>query len=50
LKLSDEQISQFQILYKKTFNEELSKEAALSKAIKLCNLINVVRTIKNRKV
>lgn len=50
MKLSDEQISKFQILYKKTFNEELTKEAALSMAIKLFNLINVIRTIKNRKV
>ena len=40
--LSDEQIKQFQILYKRHFNEDISKEEALKKGIRLINLIRVV--------
>mgnify|MGYP000922325709 CR=1 FL=1 len=46
--LSDEQIEQFQILYKRHFNEDISKEEALKKGIRLINLVRIVsRPIDN---
>ena len=40
--LSDEQIKQFQILYKRHFNEDVTKEEALKKGIRLINLIRII--------
>lgn len=46
--LSDEQIKQFQILYKRHFNEDITKEEALEKGIHLINLVRIVsRPINN---
>lgn len=40
--LSEEQISQFQRLYKNQFGEEISKEAAAEKGAKLIQLIQAI--------
>lgn len=40
--LSDKQIKQFQTLYKRHFNEDISKEEALIKGIRLINLVRIV--------
>ena len=46
--LSDEQIKQFQILYKRHFNEDVTKEEALKKGIRLINLVRIIsRPINN---
>jgi hypothetical protein len=46
--LSDEQIKQFQILYKRHFNEDITREEALKKGIRLINLVRIVsRPINN---
>lgn len=41
MQLSSEQISQFQLLYKKRFGEEISREDAIEKGMKLVNLIEL---------
>lgn len=40
--LSDKQIKQFQMLYKRYFNEDITKEEALKKGISLINLLRIV--------
>lgn len=46
--LSDKQIKQFQILYKRHFNKNITKEEALKKGISLINLLRIVcRPINN---
>ena len=40
--LSDEQIKQFQILYKKRFGKEISREEAYEKGAKLLRLIELI--------
>jgi len=40
--LSDEQIKQFQALYKDTFGQDISKEEALRKGTKLVRLFEIV--------
>lgn len=40
--LSDEQITKFQMLYKKHFGKEISKEEALEKGIKLIRLVELI--------
>ncbi|MDD4110594.1 MAG: hypothetical protein PHS54_03465 [Clostridia bacterium] len=40
--LTDKQLEEFQLLYKKHFGEELSKQDALEKAISLINLVKIV--------
>ena len=40
--LSDEQIKQFQALYKNAFGKEISKEDALRKGTKLVRLFEIV--------
>lgn len=40
--LSDEQIKKFQELYKNRFGEEISREVAYEKAIKLIQLVELV--------
>ena len=40
--LSDKKITVFQALYKKHFNEELSKEEAYEKAAKLLRMVQLV--------
>ena len=42
MKLSDEDICKFQILYRNEFGIELSKEDAYEKGIKLLRLISIV--------
>ena len=46
--LSDAQIKRFQVLYKRHFNEDITKEEALKKGIRLINLLRIVcRPINN---
>jgi len=40
--LSDEQITKFQMLYKKHFGKEISREEALEKGIKLIRLVELI--------
>lgn len=40
--LSDEQIAQFQALYKSRFGEEISKEEAYAQGIKLIRLVEII--------
>ena len=40
--LSDEQIKQFQILYKKRFGKEISREEAYEQGAKLIRLIELI--------
>lgn len=40
--LSEDQIKQFQIIYKRHFNEDITKEKALEKGISLINLLRIV--------
>lgn len=40
--LSDDQITQFQKIWKKRFNENISKEEACEKGIKLINMVQLI--------
>lgn len=40
--LSDEQIAKFQVLYKKRFGKDISKEEAHTKGIRLIRLIEII--------
>lgn len=40
--LTNNQISQFQILYKNHFGKEISREEALEKGIKLLRLVEII--------
>lgn len=40
--LSDEQITKFQMLYKKRFGKEISREEAYEKGIKLMRLVEII--------
>jgi hypothetical protein len=40
--LSDERIAKFQALYKKHFSQELTKEDAYEKAVKLIRMVQLV--------
>jgi len=40
--LTDQEIAQFQILYKSRFNREISRAEALEKGMKLVNLIRLI--------
>ncbi len=40
--LSDEQIKQFQILYKKRFGKEISREESYEKGAKLIRLVELI--------
>lgn len=40
--LSDPQIKRFQVLYKRHFNEDITKEEALKKGIGLINLLRII--------
>ena len=40
--LSDEQIKQFQILYKNRFGKEISREEAYEKGVKLVRLVELI--------
>lgn len=40
--LSDVQVAQFQLLYKKHFGEEISRQRAIEKGEKLIRLVQVV--------
>jgi hypothetical protein len=40
--LSDKQIKQFQILYRRHFNEDITKDEALKKGISLINLLRII--------
>jgi len=40
--LSDEQIKQFQMLYKKQFGKEISREEAYEKGAKLVRLVELI--------
>ena len=42
MQLTDEHIAQFQVLYKKHFGKEISKEDALAKGIQLIRLLEAV--------
>lgn len=42
MQFTDEHIAEFQMLYKKHFGKEISKEVALDKAIRLVRLMKVV--------
>ena len=42
MKLTDEHIAEFQMLYKKHFGKDLSKEEALKKGIQLVRLLEAV--------
>ena len=42
MNLTDEHILEFQMLYKKHFGKEISKEDALAKGIRLIRLVEVV--------
>lgn len=42
MQLTDEHIAEFQMLYKKHFGKEISKEVALDKGLRLIRLIKVV--------
>ena len=40
--LTDEQITEYQKIYKKTFGKSISKKDALEQGIKLINLVSIV--------
>ncbi|MCK9320957.1 MAG: hypothetical protein M0P32_03020 [Bacteroidales bacterium] len=40
--LTDEQIKNFQVIYKKSFGKEISREDAYEKGIKLLNLMSAI--------
>ena len=40
--LSDEQIKQFQILYKNRFGKEISREGTYEKGVKLLRLVDLI--------
>lgn len=42
MNLTDENISEFQVLYKKHFGAEITKEQALEKGLRLIRLVEVV--------
>lgn len=42
MQLSSEQISQFQLLYKKRFGKEISREEAIDKGIKLVRFVELI--------
>jgi hypothetical protein len=49
MKLSDSQIESFQKLYKKHFGEEISRDVALDKGLRLLQLIEAVYKPINKK-
>jgi len=40
--LSDEQIIKFQMMYRKRFGKEISREAAYEKGVKLMRLVEII--------
>ncbi len=40
--LSDEQVTKFQVLYKKQFGREITKEEALEKGVKLVRMMQLI--------
>ena len=40
--LSDKQIKEFQIIYKKRFNKKITREEALAKGVKLISLMKLI--------
>ena len=47
--LSDKQITSFQLLWKKNFGEEISKEEAYNQGIRLVNLMRVICRPNNQQ-
>lgn len=47
--LSDKQITEFQTLYQRYFNKEISRKEANDKAIKLVNLIKIICSPDNKQ-
>jgi hypothetical protein len=50
MQISDKQIKKFQILYKKKFGEDISKQDALDQGIKLVRLVEVVLKEKAKMI
>lgn len=42
MRISDDKIKQFQVLYKKHFGQEISKDEALEKGTKLVELMSLI--------
>ena len=50
MQINDEDIKKFQILYKKHFGEDISKEKALDQGIKLVSLVEIVLRQKAKMI
>jgi hypothetical protein len=42
MKISEEQVSKFQLVYEKHFGENISKEEALTKGIRIVRLVEII--------
>lgn len=48
MKITEKQIESFQTLYKKHFGEEITKEEALNRGLKIIRLIEIVLKEKSK--